>query len=245
MECGHPCNLQCHPASQAHNHPSLCQEPCVRQICVNPEHVCPNKCSEECPPCEVRQRRRLLCGHEADLACSEAVSGYECTQRCERPRGCGHACRNLCHEECGPCPVWADSLLLPCGHTGRGRCGDPPLCVELVPASGSRGCGHSATVPCHLSASDSASDESARCEMPCAAELLCGHLCPAPCWGCGSGLHPPCLQPCLRLLVCGHPCSGLCGEFCPPCNKRCLLACPHSQCKVNITRISYRRLLYR
>ena len=129
--------------------------------------------------------------------------------------------------------VWSEAISLPCGHQVRGRCGGPPLCEAPVPASGSRDCGHSATVPCHLSASGGALALDARCDMSCAAQLLCGHQCPAPCWGCDSGLHPPCVQPCPRPLVCGHPCPGLCGEFCPPCTKRCLLTCPHGQCKVN------------
>ena len=233
MSCGHPCGLPCHPASQPHRLASLCREPCSRQMCADPEHRCPRPCGDPCPPCEVRVTRQLPCGHQADLACSEAVTEYECSQRCERPRVCGHQCRNLCHEECGPCPVWSEAISLPCGHQVRGRCGEPPLCEAPVPASGSRGCGHSATVPCHLSASGGSPASDARCDMPCAAQLLCGHQCPAPCWGCDSGLHPPCVQPCPRPLVCGHPCPGLCGEFCPPCTKRCLLACPHNQCKVN------------
>ena len=232
MECGHPCSLPCHPPSQPHKLSSLCQEPCSRHVCPNSAHSCPRKCSEPCPPCEVRVTRQLGCGHEAVLACSEAVTEHECTQRCERERDCGHGCRNLCYEECGPCQVWSEALSLPCGHRVRGRCGQPPLCEAQVPVSGSRGCGHQATVPCHLSASGSPASD-VRCDMQCEARLVCGHLCPAPCWGCDTGLHPPCVQPCPRALVCGHPCPGLCGEFCPPCTRRCLLACPHGQCKVN------------
>ena len=93
MECGHLCSLPCHPPSQPHKLASLCQEPCSRQICSNPAHSCPRRCSEPCPPCEVRVTRQLACGHEAVLACSEAVTEYECTQRCERPRDCGQGCR--------------------------------------------------------------------------------------------------------------------------------------------------------
>ena len=196
MSCGHPCGLPCHPASQPHRLASLCREPCSRQMCADPEHRCPRPCGDPCPPCEVRVTRQLPCGHQAHLACSDAVTEYECSQRCERPRVCGHQCKNLCHEECGPCPVWSEAISLPCGHQVRGRCGEPPLCEAPVPASGSRGCGHSATVPCHLSASGGALALDARCDMSCAAQLLCGHQCPAPCWGCDSDLHPPCVQPC-------------------------------------------------
>ena len=95
-----------------------------------------NLCHKECRPYPVAVS--LPCGHEAVLAFFEAMSEYECSGRCAGPRG--HVCRNLCHEECGPCLVWSEALSLPCGHQVRGRCGEPPLCMEPVPASGSPAC---------------------------------------------------------------------------------------------------------
>ena len=143
---------------------------------------------------------------------------------------CGHPCRSLCYEQCGPCKVWVEPLVLPCGHTASGGiCGDPPPpCTHLVSAGQSSLCPHEARVLCGASSSV----ESPPCTQPCGARLSCSHLCTGTCSDCSRhGLHQSCQADCARILVCGHPCPAVCGALCPPCTRRCPLGCSHGQCR--------------
>lgn len=51
------------------------------------------------------------------------------------------------------------------------------------------------------------------------------------CGSCHQGrLHVPCDSKCGKTLICGHMCREPCSEICPPCQRKCDNACPHSQC---------------
>ena len=144
---------------------------------------------------------------------------------------CGHPCRSLCYEECGPCKIWLDTRVPDCGHqVSGGLCGDPPpACTHLVSSGQSSLCPHQAKVLCGTTDS---STGAAPCSEPCGALLSCSHRCTGICSECSSsGHHQSCEAECPRRLVCGHPCPAVCGSLCPPCTVRCPLGCPHGQCR--------------
>ena len=245
LDCGHLCLLPCH--NDLHHQPR-CPQPCSRGAWLcRADHSCPMMCYEECRPCEVTVRRTLDCRHEVEMTCHEDPALYECSKKCPLTLDCGHQCRSLCWEPCGPCKVWSDSLELPCGHLVSGYCGAPPDCTHLVLSGQSSSCRHAAKLPCHMSRAPSHHLESAPCTEVCGALLSCGHTCTARCSDCALGLHSPCEEPCSRTLVCGHQCSALCGALCPPCSKvsspssdqiiiismlqKCPLQCPHGPCR--------------
>ena len=256
LTCGHSCNLPCHYPDTKHQ--QSCQQQCTKTLCHR-NHPCPKKCHDEaCPPCQESVKVTLPCSHSALVQCSEDISNYECTEKCTKILSCGHQCRGLCYEECGPCNVRLEQRtlecghsvtnvrcgavvtcsqpcerMLPCGHRCSEQCGQPCSVLCMVPVLSSlqqAACSHAALVPCH--AADGGDTAVIRCEQECGQEMLCGHVCSGQCGTCStSGLHPPCEAPCGRQLVCGHPCEAVCGQLCPPCTRRCLLRCPHGQCK--------------
>ena len=175
LECGHICGLQCH--GEDGNHQQTCKQPCSRSICPR-QHPCPKKCHEPCPPCQETFTVTLPCSHEATLFCTEDVDSYECTHRCSRILDCGHPCKYLCHEPCGPCHIRVEGVLLPCGHRVSGPCGNLPPCQEPVQAGLESSCHHVAMVPCHLAASGNHVMESPpvqqQCNQTCDILMSCG-----------------------------------------------------------------------
>lgn len=141
---------------------------------------------------------------------------------------CGHPCQ-------GPCGLTCDisrccfrtKKLLPCGHERRIPCNILPTdwrcgwrMWKLLP------CNHREQTLCNKAPA------SVFCRNACGADLSCGHKCSGMCGRCKRrGTHDVCKSPCSRTLVCSHPCPAVCSEPCPPCNKRCERACPHTRCQ--------------
>lgn len=162
LECGHACQLPCHPFSRGHRD-CLCQELCER---VKPDcgHRCTKMCREECGPCRVRVERRKPCFHTVEFVCSQPDSP-DCSVPCTTILDCGHPCAgncndcaglrlhvpcNICPRKCPqqPCPLhchpWEVKLCteqcplqLECGHLCSGVLGEhcPDLCFTCEPTS--------------------------------------------------------------------------------------------------------------
>ena len=175
LDCGHACQLSCHPKDPRHKE-YRCRQQCARK---HPDcgHPCKKPCFEDCGRCPVPLQVELpKCGHTQTVRCGDDVKQVVCLEKCSKTRSCGHSC------------------LLVCGVD----CTNPAnRCLEPVPLQ--LPCAHQITVPCF------AKESSQECIEPCHRILDCGHSCPGSCKQCrGDRLHLPCAERvCSRLLVGG------------------------------------------
>ncbi|KAF9967370.1 hypothetical protein BGZ70_009832 [Mortierella alpina] len=204
--------------------------------------------------CEMPCSHLLPCRHACSRPChvdDMDHEDFECQRSCDRVhRLCGHACNKLCVENCGECQLPIGDLVLLCGHTLRNafcpqwRYLSTVRCKERVQKRLPH-CEHEVKVDCCESVN------SIQCEAKCSVMMPCGHSCTRSCRECQSDslrvsrygylpvsrmidrtVHGICKQTCVKVLECGHVCNGLChhGADCPPCSKRCAMACSHRKC---------------
>jgi len=134
---------------------------------------------------------RLSCGHTCDAKChSENMHAtYFYTKACSRlNQTCGHSCQKpMRGEDCGPCRVLVDNVLLLCGHTLN-------------------------QIECHKSQRSNTLHCNAQVEKTV---LGCRHLIQIECGVNIAHKDFKCPTPCTEKLICGHDCSGSCGK-CKP-----------------------------
>ena len=100
MDCGHVCNLNCHPFDREHERVQKnCCEPCMR---IPPEchmnHPCPKLCKDNCGPCTAKIGPiRLNCGHLTDLISCHDTRNEEATKRLSR------TCQHIVSHKVSPC----------------------------------------------------------------------------------------------------------------------------------------------
>lgn len=210
--CGDPCD-------------SKCQTP-VRDIALPCGHVqkllaCHLAQAPETVKCHVSVTTVLPgCKHTAKVRCCELplAPNYPCKTTCGAPLGCGHDCKQACHNcnskdedgrisgtNHGVCKTECGRGYNTCSHACSDAChGDEPcrLCQEPceVRCSHSR-CSkkcHEPCMPCVENCSWSCPHRGA-CKLPCA--VPCDLL--------------PCSKRCSLKLSCGHECPSVCGEICP------------------------------
>ncbi|XP_022647651.1 NFX1-type zinc finger-containing protein 1-like isoform X2 [Varroa destructor] len=202
LECGHACPRQCHSYDVEHKQ-IRCARPCAKK---HPQcgHDCRQLCGMPCGPCSEEVQRRIeKCGHFKKVKCGTPLESIQCSSACERLLACGHPCNRKCSEVCVmECQVQVKVRAL-CGHTVKTTCGQKNTSQLVLKA----------------------------CQKPCRTTLVCGHNCKGTCGSCHQGrLHVPCDSKCGKTLICGHMCREPCSEICPPCQRKCDNACPHSQC---------------
>ena len=236
----------------------VCKKRCQRRLSCG--HVCQGKCAEECSQykCNKKVLKPLNCagGHSLQMKCSDNPEDVKCKEKCNRKLGCGHRCPGLCSEKCenmrctnriedkfpcghkmenvrcferkaATCTAPCQRQKSSCKHRCKGVCGKDCSnypCEEVVNKFLS--CGHNIEMRCKHP-----TDE-VQCPADCKAKLPCGHYCTGKCYECQErGSHEFCQHQCGRLLICLHRCNAVCGEPCPPCDKKCAKSCPHGKCK--------------
>ena len=125
LECGHVCQLLCHPASH-----DLIQ---CRQACIKPRppgctHPCMKICGLPCGPCPVLiSQERTQCKHVIKSPCGQDVNDKDCPSLCGALMTCGHNCLQKCdpqgHSYRHPCTLTCSRLPL-CGHPCKKMCAD-------------------------------------------------------------------------------------------------------------------------
>jgi hypothetical protein len=234
LECGHICNLICHPIS---HEDMKCLERCDKPTDCG--HPCRKSCWENCKPCPtVISRTRKFCGHTIQVSCGSDIEQMGCPAICAVTLPCGHSCPDVCHP-CGhdflrhmchfPCPRTRST----CGHSCEKACYEVcGLC--LVKVDRELKCGHRVNVFCHEDYS------TLECTQPCLKELSCGHLCSRQCCD-------PCDSICLvevlkTTMRCNHTprqfqstpchedisqqlCRAVCGAAIDQCGHQCRGEC--------------------
>ena len=236
----------------------VCKKRCQRRLSCG--HVCQGKCAEECSryKCNKKVLKPLNCagGHSLQMKCSDNPEDVKCKEKCNRKLGCGHRCPGLCSEKCenmrctnriedkfpcghkmenvrcferktATCTAPCQRQKSSCKHRCKGVCGKDCSnypCEEVVNKFLS--CGHNIEMRCKHPIDE------VQCPAECKAKLPCGHNCTGKCYECQErGSHEFCQHQCGRLLICLHRCNAVCGEPCPPCDKKCAKSCPHGKCK--------------
>ena len=122
LRCSHNCRRRCH-VNKDKDHKTLdCSLPCTKE-CEN-KHPCTATCSEECPPCVVKMKKTLPCGHKHEVVCND--DKFQCPTKVHKEiPSCGHKLRMLCHDDPATkqlkCKAKCDTRL-DCGHQCRNPC---------------------------------------------------------------------------------------------------------------------------
>jgi hypothetical protein len=183
MDCGHACNLNCHPFDRAHERVQKnCCEPCMR---IPPEchvnHPCPKLCKDDCGPCTAKVGPiRLNCGHSRDLVPCHDTRNEEAIKTLSR------TCRQIVSHK-----------FSPCGHSMKTTCANANRAVPVCSGKCSRvidKCGHKCVKECGQC------DGGHLCSRVCERKMFCGHIC-------GQSCHvgqdcPPCKNTCA--VTCTH-----------------------------------------
>lgn len=188
--------------------------------------------------CQLVCDRRLAdCGHRCQARChSEGMHQvFSCPQPCRRLHDpCKHNCqKQTCGEDCGPCLISIDNVLLPCDHSAdRVPCHltqdvGKIECTVLMRKQ-IKECKHTVEVQC----CKDVNLPSFSCPSACLTILSCGHQCPGTCGRCNRKdgenqtvvKHVSCSKPCGRRFgACNHNCRRPChdGKDCGPCLSPC------------------------
>lgn len=175
--CNHKCRNICHIVDRSHELYE-CKRDCERRCPDAEKHSCPFACYVyPCPPCEVKMKRNLPCGHVEDLSCHIDINDYLCEVVVQKELQCGHSFGLAC---CVPpekhrCTIEVDKEL-DCGHTKLLPCYVPVTqynCVEKVTKI--LDCGHNGIMKCV--------DDPSKfiCKQLTSRNLPCGHEQKAPC----------------------------------------------------------------
>jgi len=232
--CGHSQNVPCYLVPEL----IRCKAPCTKKCLQG--HLCSNRCSEPCGPCQTIVEKILpTCGHLQSVFCHQDPRFYKCQHPCEKMCSTNptdpHKCDKLCSQPCGKCMV--------------------PV-LKTLPH-----CGHKHALPCHFK------PENYPCHYPCNRKLACGHTCTNKCSkpcithckfivektlpGCGHTLELRCdkninnikcqVQVTKQFSNCEHTIVLKCGQSADkfPCQEKIqrLLPCGHKRfmiCSQNI-----------
>lgn len=238
LDCGHTCELRCHPLALHEEDIIQCSQQCEKQLSCG--HRCTRPCGVDCGPCTITiSETTLNCGHEGDVLCSRETAqcsvvvatvvlpcGHsidricgdtgdlelECLVPCDAQLACGHECSGTCTS----CQQNGHSACaghcgrsLPCGHTCAATCSHENACPPCMQRV-EVSCEHSSqSKVCHTSRSSSE-----LCMRPQSAS--CAHVEDLQTACCLPWPVRPCAEPCVRVLSCSHMCQSLCGESCIP-----------------------------
>ena len=172
LTCGHICKHPCHPLDLEHNDQFACQQPCSKILC-DLGHRCHKICGQPCGRCMVKVKKIIPeCEHEQRVPCSQDPSTFMCMKMVLTKASCGHRCRKICSQPCGPCMEKVKKIIPECEHEQQVPCSQDPSafkCTKMVLKKASS-CGHINKVPCSKSPDDIV------CKEPCG-QLQCGHPC--------------------------------------------------------------------
>ena len=126
LECGHVCQLLCHPAS----HDLIqCRQACMKPRPTGCTHPCMKICGLPCGLCPVLiSQERAQCKHVIKSPCGNNVNDENCPSLCCALMTCGHNCLQKCdasgHSYLHPCSLKCSRVPL-CGHPCKKMCADP------------------------------------------------------------------------------------------------------------------------
>ncbi|XP_033625660.1 NFX1-type zinc finger-containing protein 1-like isoform X1 [Asterias rubens] len=195
--CGHSADMLCYEDVDEVRCPAACSK------LLACGHPCTNRCFEPCSSCNKKVQKQLLCGHIAQVPCSQNVYNFKCNKKCNKELACGHQCPNQC---CDPCPR-------PGSHhqfvqRGKTRSKIAARCEVSVQKT-LPNCHHSVTTLCFRDTT------AMRCVETCSKTLACGHRCTNKCGA-------PCkckLKVWKQFLNCKHSMKLPCDRDITPNNK--------------------------
>ena len=238
LPCGHETSLECHVVKAGFND-VLCIEKVGNELRCGHEVNLPQYCFQEkveitlfcgrkkfttssrrqeqfqSGRCNAKVKRRLPCGHEKEMQCSDKADRVFCDEKCERILPCKHPCGKRCGDDCASfrCAVWVKKVLS-CGrHDVSCFCSeDVSQRICSNPCTRSLPCGHQQIVRC------SQDPHTVFCSSPCQRQLICGHSCPSPCGRLCQEVR--CKELCRKKCPRGHPCQRQChfGSSCYECS---------------------------
>ena len=208
LPCKHQATIPCNVNPKEH-----CCEKDV-EIRLSCEHKKLTKCFNvrnelEAGICYTKVPKKLPCGHEKEMPCSDKPDKAFCNAQCERVLPCGHPCPNKCGDDCTSfkCAVGVKKELSCRYHSFNCLCSeDVSQLVCLNKCKRKLGCGHKCPGKC----SDDCSQY--ECQKMVLKKLHCAHSLRMPCSGDASSVT--CKKRCNRNLDCSHPCPGICSEPC-------------------------------
>ena len=234
LPCGHTTSLECHVAKARFND-VLCIEKVGNELRCGHKVNLPQYCFQEkveitlfcghkkfttssrkqeqfqSGRCNTKVKRRLPCGHEKEMQCSDNADRAFCDEPCERILPCKHPCGNRCGDDCASfrCVVGVKKVLS-CGRhdvscfcsedVSQRICSDP--CTRSLP------CGHQCPGKCHERCSDYKCQMLVVKNLPCAGNHSLKMLCN------DDSSIVKCRARCDRKLECGHRCPGVCSQAC-------------------------------
>ena len=234
LPCGHTTSLECHVAKARYND-VLCMEKvgnesrCAHKVtlpqycfhekveitlfCGHKKFTTSSRKQEQFQSgrCNTKVKRRLPCGHEKEMQCSDNADRAFCDEPCERILPCKHPCGNRCGDDCASfrCVVGVKKVLS-CGRhdvscfcsedVSQRICSDP--CTRSLP------CGHQCPGKCHERCSDYKCQMLVVKNLPCAGNHSLKMLCN------DDPSIVKCRARCDRKLECGHRCPGVCSQAC-------------------------------
>ena len=211
LSCDHEISIPCYENRMEH----VCEEeaeitlPCGHKkltTCSKARH------SEHGEICDAKVIRRLHCGHERKMLCSDNPMEHVCEEEVEIVLSCGHkklmTCSKARHEQQGAICDTKVTTILPCGHERKMLCSDNPGEVFCdAPCERRLPCEH----PCAKKCGDHCA--SFKCAVRVQKFLACGfHEISCRCSDDVSQMI--CAMRCNRKLSCGHKCPGKCSEDC-------------------------------
>ena len=234
LPCGHTTSLECHVAKAGFND-VLCIEKVGNELRCGHKVNLPQYCFQEkveitlfcghkkfttsfrkqeqfqSGRCNAKVKRRLPCGHEKEMQCSDNADRVFCDDPCERVLPCKHLCGKRCGDDCASfrCVVGVKKALS-CGRhdvscfcsedVSQRTCSD--RCTRSLP------CGHQCPGKCHERCSDYKCQMLVVKNLPCAGNHSLKMLCN------DDPSIVKCRARCDRKLECGHRCPGVCSEAC-------------------------------
>ena len=210
LPCEHEATIPCHKNPTEH----VCEE--VAEITLSCGHKKLTTCSkakngQHGETFDTKVMRRLHCGHEKEMLCSDKPGEVFCDAPCERLLPCQHPCPNKCGDDCAnfKCAVRVQKVLACGSHEISCRCSDD-VSKMICPNECKRklSCGHKCPGKCSEHCSQF------KCQKMVVKRLNCvgRHSHRMPCSDDPNTVA--CEAPCNNKLDCGHPCPGLCSQKC-------------------------------
>ena len=234
LPCGHETSLECHVVKAGFND-VLCIEKVGNELRCGHEVNLPQYCFQEkveitlfcghkkfttssrkqeqfqSGRCNAKVKRRLPCGHEKEMQCSDNADRVFCDEPCERILPCKHPCGNRCGDDCASfrCVVGVKKVLS-CGrHDVSCFCSeDVSQRICSNPCTRSLSCGHQCPGKCYEICSEYKCQRVVVKNLPCAGNHSLKMFCK------DDPNIMACRARCDRKLECGHRCPGFCSQAC-------------------------------
>ena len=161
--------------------------------------------------CDKMVTRKLPCGHDREMKCSDHAKEAFCDATCERLLQCKHPCPGKCGEDCSifKCAVTVEKDLA-CGfHKRSCRCSDDVsqiICANKCTLSFS--CGHKCPGKCSENCIQYKCQKMVFKHLDCAGNHFKKMACS------DDPKTVTCQEQCNKTLDCGHTCPGLCSQDC-------------------------------